>query len=702
MSIIFGWVLQILIFSLGIFFFLRFVRSTRGSRLIRGLVVSVMVGLLGLWSLAKVLDLEELRYILQNITGFLAVIFVILFQPELRRGIAQLGEHQLIGRYRRRLREDALGEVVKALAAMAARRCGALIAFEREAPLSAYIEGGVRVDSGVNRLLLESIFQPGGALHDGAVILRKDRIMSACSLFPLTKNPEFSRLRGTRHRAALGLSEETDAVTVAVSEETGAISICINGSMQHDVLPSRLGNILRKAVGVDEDEPAAKRPGWAAALWRVLSEDPLWLGVSTVLACGIMYVAHQDLSSTRLFPVNLLQQPADSALANVDAALMVVLPDEDLKLVSPKPDKQFQVAVTGTRAQLDELGTSLGGVLDLSDVSAEGGFLSLSDVRWSNSVPGLRFEWNSDSPPTYSVESFIERNVDLSPELVVVDATRLDPRYEAKPQSITFGRNSITLVGPTRVMGQIEAGELGLRLESIVLSEVDRNDRRDMLDLHASLRELDVSIKDSQRVAVTLPIVTVDYQVASFTKEVALVSLNPELAGELERWRLPPHAQTARFTVLSSGLLPVTTDPDAPGVVERRAAILRFVEENLWVFVDVSERQVAGRSVPIRWHWRRDWRESLESLGLDRGTLGGRETLNVRLDSEPVALLDEHPSEAGGEDLGPDNSRAQKSPVETRTGEEYREQPTSSADPIEDQGSNGESSLDAGDSETNR
>ena len=229
--------LQALILGAGIYVALGFLRSTRGGGIVRGLVVALLFGAVGLWGLAELLRLEELGHILQSITGYVVVILVILFQPELRRGIAQLGEQALLGQ---RKRNETANEIAQAAIAMARRRRGALIAIERDFSLDAYVDNAVRVDGQVTRLLIESIFHPGSALHDGAIVLRGDRIAAAASLFPLTENLRISSSTGTRHRAALGLTEETDAVTLVVSEETGEIALCRSGEMQSNVSPDRL------------------------------------------------------------------------------------------------------------------------------------------------------------------------------------------------------------------------------------------------------------------------------------------------------------------------------------------------------------------------------------------------------------------------------------------------------------------------------
>jgi diadenylate cyclase len=646
-SLVLTYALQALILTVGIYVFLRFVRTTRGSRLVRGLILSVTIGVLGLWGLAKGLELEELNYVFQSIAGYVVVIFAILFQPELRRGIAQLGEHQLVGRLRQRLQDDVLEELVKSLSALAARRHGALVAFERESPLSVYIEGGVAIDSQVTRLVLESIFYPGAALHDGAVVIRKDRVAAASCLFPLTKNPHFSRLRGTRHRAALGLTEETDAVTLAVSEETGGISLCRNGEIRENIQPAQLKEHLRAALGSGDLSKPGRSEGTSLvrAFITTVKQDFVWIVASFLIGVAILFIAYNDMSMRQARSVWLVQrspegfQPRDNELA-------LLLPP-DLRLASESRGMKLELIVSGTRGRLDDVGPVLSGSMRLDNVEPGQRLLSLSAVEWSDGVFGVGYEWASGDPPQIELERYETKTFRLSAGMVEIDATQLEPRYEAQFNNVEFEPKEVTVVGPSRFLEQLEAGELALRLEPLVLLRDDVIDRKDRLGIHPALARSDLSFQNDATITVTLPIVPAVRTLGVISREVALVCMEPARRDELARWTLPANAQSARFTILTSGLLPATADPSSTDARERNQIIRSFVEENLRVFVDVAELPPPGegRAVPVRWNWLADWRESLDSLGLDMGTLGGREILDVQLESEPQVLLEEAPPE---------------------------------------------------------
>ncbi|RMH01155.1 MAG: TIGR00159 family protein [Planctomycetota bacterium] len=238
---------------------LRFLRSTRGGGLLRGLGVFVSITLV-LYALFSIFPgVPVLVEILRQVGGAIVLILVILFQPELRQGIARFGRGGLLRFLGQEERStETAARVARAAQRMAKERIGALIAFERGVSLAPYSDNAVPVDAPVSGILLETIFFPGGPLHDGAVVIREDRIQAAACLLPLADPSEELGRLGTRHRAALGLSEETDAVTLVVSEETGQISLCSAGRLMRQI---PLDQIEEKLVALlhpeSEPEPAA-------------------------------------------------------------------------------------------------------------------------------------------------------------------------------------------------------------------------------------------------------------------------------------------------------------------------------------------------------------------------------------------------------------------------------------------------------------
>jgi len=231
-------VLEILILAVGIYYVLNFVRGTRGSAVITGFVAL----LLTLVIVTTVLKLAVLRWMLLTSTGLLALAAVVIFQPELRRMLAELGNLPLFNPAREE--RQNIEVIIQTAERLAEVRIGALLAIEQSVNLDDAVESGIGVDCEATPEMLEAIFFPNNAIHDGGVIIRGDRIAKAACIFPLTPRQDLNPSLGTRHRAAIGLSEETDAVVVVISEETGAISYAYKGQLVRGVSLEQLRSIL--------------------------------------------------------------------------------------------------------------------------------------------------------------------------------------------------------------------------------------------------------------------------------------------------------------------------------------------------------------------------------------------------------------------------------------------------------------------------
>src|SRR5882724_12966936 len=224
--------------------------------------VQMLLGLGGLMVasfVARRFELYSTSWLLENFWSFWVLALIVLFQPELRRALAQLGQSRLfqgMALVAREQRSHLLDDVVKAADALAAKRIGALVVLERSTGLRNYAELGVPLDALVSADLLVSLFLPYSPLHDGAVFIRGNRVAAAGCFLPLSRNTQLARAMGTRHRAALGLSEETDAVVLVVSEETGRISLAVGGHMEtlldREALRRRLGELFSLSPAPDE------------------------------------------------------------------------------------------------------------------------------------------------------------------------------------------------------------------------------------------------------------------------------------------------------------------------------------------------------------------------------------------------------------------------------------------------------------------
>jgi diadenylate cyclase len=230
--------LEILILAVGIYFTTRFVRGTRGWPVVIGFAIL----LLALALVAVLLDLKVLRWMLVNATGFIILGALVVFQPEIRRLLGQLGNLPLFATAHEQ--RENIEVIIQTCERLADVRIGALMAIEQSIQLQEAVESGIAVDCEATPEMLETIFFPNNAIHDGGVIIKGDRITHAACIFPLTQRQDFHKSLGTRHRAAIGLSEETDAAVVVVSEETGAISYAYKGQLVRGVTVEALRAFL--------------------------------------------------------------------------------------------------------------------------------------------------------------------------------------------------------------------------------------------------------------------------------------------------------------------------------------------------------------------------------------------------------------------------------------------------------------------------
>jgi len=222
---------DILVTAFLIYQILMIVRGRRAEHVLTGIWVLVLAYLVALWA-----RLDLLRELLATVAPYTAFALIVMFQSEIRRMLARIGRGWAAWRGRLEIREFT-EEIVLALDAMAAKHTGALIVVDREGGLRTFVESGVVLDSVLSRDLLLSIFHPGSAMHDGAVIIQGNRVAAAACFLPLSMNPKWANLYGTRHRAAIGITEESGCVALVVSEETGKISVAAGGEMWFDVKP---------------------------------------------------------------------------------------------------------------------------------------------------------------------------------------------------------------------------------------------------------------------------------------------------------------------------------------------------------------------------------------------------------------------------------------------------------------------------------
>jgi diadenylate cyclase len=230
--------IDILVVAILVYQLLLIIRGRRAVHILLGIGILVLIYFIAIWA-----RLEVLRTTLATLAPYTPIAVIVMFQSELRRTLARLGRRPFLGATQLERRERTQ-EILLAIAHLSQRRTGALIVLERRLGLRTFVESGVNLDAAISRDLLCSIFHPGGALHDGAVIIQGDRISAAACFLPLTTNPVLMTELGTRHRAALGITEESDCMAVVVSEETGRISIAAFSEIELDVDLERVEQLL--------------------------------------------------------------------------------------------------------------------------------------------------------------------------------------------------------------------------------------------------------------------------------------------------------------------------------------------------------------------------------------------------------------------------------------------------------------------------
>jgi diadenylate cyclase len=245
----FSWLdlLDILLVALIIYELLQFIRGTHAVQMAVGALVLVILYWTSRWA-----DLETVNWLLRTFLPYLVFGIIVIFQAEIRKVLAHLGKTPLLGIFSSRRKSEVVDEVVLAATTLSSTKTGAIIVLEREMGLRSFIETGIALDATLTYDLLVNVFNPGTPLHDGAVIIQGNRVAAAACFLPLTVNPQLSPALGSRHRASIGVTEDTDAVAVVVSEETGVISLVTGGEIRRDLEGRTLKKALREALDVEE------------------------------------------------------------------------------------------------------------------------------------------------------------------------------------------------------------------------------------------------------------------------------------------------------------------------------------------------------------------------------------------------------------------------------------------------------------------
>lgn len=246
-------IVDILIVAYLLYRLLLMIRGTRTVQMIVGVFV-----IAGGYYLAQRLELYMISWAIRNLLAYIVFVILVIFHPELRRMLAQVGQNTFFRHFYGLEKSQVIDEIVRATEWLSSRRIGALIVIERNIGLKNYVDSGVNVDAEVSKELVSSLFISGAPLHDGAVIIKGDRLVAAACFLPLTLYSNVSKELGTRHRAAIGVTEETDAVVVIASEETGSVSIAVSGEITRQLTTSELKRALKSLLESGETRPKTR------------------------------------------------------------------------------------------------------------------------------------------------------------------------------------------------------------------------------------------------------------------------------------------------------------------------------------------------------------------------------------------------------------------------------------------------------------
>ena len=258
--------IELLLIGLFVHWVLRFLRGTRGARLLKGIAFVLISGFLIIQLLAAQFQLERIRFLYTQFLTFASYAIVVVFQPELRRALLRLGETRLFRGWSQQINEE-IEALVESAAFLSRRKIGALVAIEREVGLGGIAESGTRINADVTSELLNTIFWPNSPLHDLGVVISQGRVAYAGVQFPLAESGDLERELGSRHRAAVGMSQESDAVVLVVSEETGDVSIAERGQLIRKLTPEGLRGLLSELLGRGDSGASIRK---AAALIPLL------------------------------------------------------------------------------------------------------------------------------------------------------------------------------------------------------------------------------------------------------------------------------------------------------------------------------------------------------------------------------------------------------------------------------------------------
>lgn len=429
--------IQIVIICVVLYYCVKTIKGTRAWILAKGLAI---IGLAYIFF--YVTGMTVLQYILQSLLSGLMVAIVIMIQPELQRIVEKIGTNKfsdIIKQFKKNKQENKLyetktiEEVVHACESMSAVKTGALIVFERAVPLTEYVESGILLKAKVSSQLLVNTFEKNTPLHDGAVIIKDDKIEAATCYLPLSQNPQIAKSLGTRHRAAIGVSEVTDAVVVIVSEETGSISVCKGGQIKHNVSRTELYNELAENATKNHHPSHSKSKKSLSAFSRIA------VAAISVLIWGIVVNVNDPIVSKTFYniPVEIINE---NILEDIDQAYRVI------------QGETVNIEVTGHRSEVEILtNENIRATADLSEMSIV--YAVPIKVNLEGTSMTAELEIKSDDIMKLELEDIIQQEIAVT--VTTIGETKKG-YYLYKATPVT---PSIVVTGPKSLVNTIGKAE---------------------------------------------------------------------------------------------------------------------------------------------------------------------------------------------------------------------------------------------------
>ena len=537
-------VIEVAVFALLIYLVLRFLRETRGSGVVRGLAFLLIIGVSTSVILIQMLGLVRLEELSKTVGQSVVIGLIIVFHPEIRRAIVHLGDSPIFGRFFHK-ESRIIQRVLRAVARMGKERIGALIAVEREASLQTLAESGITIDAELNSFLIESVFYPKSALHDGAIVVRDDRIVAASCLLPLSQNPDIDKRLGTRHRAALGLTEETDALAIVVSEETGKLSVALGGKLTFDMTLEQLERHMEEALGVRQRAARRRERGGRRAWMARMFQDPVRKLAALVLGIGLWFVLDGRITSEQVFGLQLVvidsvkPPPQETGLSQLQVSLPAdkVEKKQFVDAANSEPITEVELTVSGPNFTMANLrGPTLSVRANLPGVdwdSVDSAELTVQDIVKTRMLadPDVTVTM---SPPRIKVEvvRVSRRTIELISGRITLDfGGNQSLEGRVRLDSVKFTRDSITVVGPATALERFDEDEAPLVAHLDPLTAPDRRETTVPIDLASSYKSQGLRITEPASMEIELQPVLEPFKL-TLPIEVDDLSMPPELRGQ--------------------------------------------------------------------------------------------------------------------------------------------------------------------------